>query len=90
MNLAGEVLWTSELKEDPNNLEAILSSARIAFEDSKTLNNIQSDRISGVGVSLQGWRSGSSKFFKTPEKILNWSDIDIQQRIHTVLENRSL
>nr|WP_272212325.1 ROK family protein [Marinicella sp. W31]MDC2878239.1 ROK family protein [Marinicella sp. W31] len=77
-NLVGEILHLKTLNVDPNNPEEVRNVAVRDIPEAIETLNLNSKRVAGIGISMQGYRRKSSLAFVTPPKIERWRDRDVR------------
>ncbi|GHB43651.1 NagC family transcriptional regulator [Pseudovibrio japonicus] len=83
MNLKGEILAQYDLGTNPNAPRDVLLALQNSIEAERN-NALRHRQLLGVGIAMQGIRSGSDNKFRPPEPLAAWSDIPLA----TLFEDR--
>lgn len=76
-NLVGDLLATQTLVVDANAPTDVTRASQVALEGLVNAHGIPKNRIAGLGVSMQGFRSVSPGVFTPPQQLSAWSDVNL-------------
>ena len=86
VNLPGQLIWHRVLDCPANNPEATLRNVVGSYKESLKELAIPQNRITGAGVSMQGWRWQDPFRFFTPQPLREWEGIQVREFFATPLE----
>ncbi|WBU60841.1 ROK family protein [Paracoccus albus] len=80
VDLGGTIRWSTTLDAEPNEPDRVIAETQSRIFATIEKLGLPPNRIAGLGVSMQGFRSTGDTSFRTPARLDRWDKIELQSR----------